>query len=183
MGHRIAVMLTILGVCFLPACTTPPPVGTTPCPEVRLPAPPEEGARHYLGLPAGMEEFTFADISAKVLVVEMLQVQCPHCQGEAPSVNEFYQLVKKRGLADRIKVMGIATGNTPFEVDLYRRRYQVPFPLIADPGGRQLSVAATPTFFVIEPHADGGQVLYEKKGGLPGGEKFLNLIIERARLE
>ncbi len=101
----------------------------------------------YLGLDAGAR-FTPGQISAELLLVELLNVHCVHCQQQAPSYNELYKLIETTPAArGRIKLLGIAVGNLPEEVAAFRRTYQVPFPIVADPSfaaHRALGGSATP---------------------------------------
>ena len=67
-----------------------------------------------------------------------------------------------------MKLIGIGTGNTPYEIDLFREKYSVPFPLIPDQDmsiGRTLGVRGTPTFIGIELNADGTQHDFYFKSG------------------
>jgi hypothetical protein len=104
-----------------------------PFPEIRRPVPTDPAARAYLGIPAG-EIFTPSQVRAEVMLVELLNVHCPHCQMQTASFNELYQLIETNfGTRDRIKLLGIAVGNLAEEVQTFTQRYQVRFPVLADP--------------------------------------------------
>ncbi|MBM3299206.1 MAG: hypothetical protein FJY85_04565 [Deltaproteobacteria bacterium] len=56
-------------------------------------------------------------------------------------------------MKDRVKILGIGTGNTPFEVDVFRKKYEIPFPLVPD-DDMVLKRASpdqirTPTFVIV----------------------------------
>ena len=147
-------------------------------PELSIPLPATIAERQYLGLTTKFGHFSLADIKAKVVVLEMILVQCPHCQHEAPQMNRFYELVKEHGLLPQIKFLSIAMGNTPLEVGLYRERYQVPFPIIPNPGRYILTVDATPTLYLLRPQPNGeSQILFAAVGRLPKPAALLQKAI------
>jgi peroxiredoxin len=155
-----------------------------PFPEIRLPAPTESAARDYLGI-AGREFFTPSQIKADVLLVEILNVYCPHCQMQMASFNELYNLIEKNaGTRGRIKMLGIAVGNLPDEVQTFTQRYQVPFPVLADPrfqAHRAIGGSATPFSIYVRQDKPG------KPGVVAGthlglNTRYENLFAELQRL-
>lgn len=116
-------------------------------PEIALPAFASTEDRSYLGLNDGAT-FTLSQITADVLLVELLNSHCAHCQMQSPSYAELFRLIaadpETKG---RIKMLGIALGNLPQEVQAFRDRYPVPFPVLPDSRfmtHRALGVNATP---------------------------------------
>lgn len=102
-------------------------------PEVQLEAPASVADRAYLQLTAS--SFTPSQIGAKVLVIEFLNVHCPHCQMQTPAYNELFKLIEANPeTRGKIKMLAIAVGNLEREVATFRARYLVPFPILADPG-------------------------------------------------
>lgn len=131
--------LTLLSILLLALFASPCPadqelaVGDA-FPEVALPTPPAAADRSYLGL--GPEEFFSASqVGGELLLVELLNVHCPHCQMQSASYNELYKLIEadphSRG---KIRMLAIAVGNVADEVSKFRSRYQVAFPILPDPG-------------------------------------------------
>jgi peroxiredoxin len=118
-----------------------------PFPELSLPAFTSTADRSYLGLDdeAG---FTPSQIKADVLLVELLNVHCSHCQKQTPSYSELFRLIEADpATKGRVKMLGIAVGNLPQEVKSFRERYPVPFPVIPDQrftAHRALGASATP---------------------------------------
>jgi thiol-disulfide isomerase/thioredoxin len=102
-------------------------------PEIPLQTPSNSAERIYLGLPEG-KTFTFKEIKAELVLVEILSVYCASCQSQAPSYNKLYDLIendpKSKG---RIKMLGIAVGNGDLEIADFRQRYKIPYPIVPDP--------------------------------------------------
>ena len=81
-------------------------------PETPLPVPEDRGYRHYLGTSEGYH-FTLKEVSANLIVVEILSVHCPSCQRQIKAYNELYDLIDADPqTSGRIKIIGIAAGNT-----------------------------------------------------------------------
>ena len=102
-------------------------------PDTPLRTPANREEREYLGLAEG-EFFRLSEIKADLVLVEILSVYCPTCQRQVSPYNELYTLIEKdpktRG---RIKMIGVAAGNSDIEVKHFRDKYQVRFPIIPDP--------------------------------------------------
>jgi peroxiredoxin len=113
---------------------------------------------------------------------------CPHCQREAPTVNRLYEKIENTpSLKGKIKMIGIGVGNSPFEVDVFKKRYHIPFPLFPDGDfvvHKAFGEVRTPCFVGVRLHKDGtDRVIYEKVGGLEGVDHFLNLILKGSGID
>jgi peroxiredoxin len=155
-------------------------------PELQLPQPKNPDQRDYLGL-SGQDPFTVGDIDAEVVIIEIFNMYCPHCQREAPNLNAFYQRVEQSPrLKGRLKVIGIGAGNSPFEVDHFRKTYQIPFPLFPDPDyaiHQALGEVRTPYFFGVRPGAGGGaKVFFSKLGGSRRALQILDELVKQSGL-
>ncbi len=156
-------------------------------PYLRLPSPGNEAHLVYLGI-GDDETFAFAEIKTRILIIEVFNFYCPHCQAEAPTVNHLYrQIENDPRLRDQIKIIGIGIGNTPYEVSTFRQRFAIPFPLFADRSrviSKQLEVRQTPTFIAWRYHPDGriDPILFAPG---PVGEvaQFLERVVHAAGLE
>jgi len=128
-----------------------------PFPDISLSAPQAPQDRSYLRL--GGSHFVPSQIDADLLLIELLNVHCPHCQMQAPAYNELFRLIEENPeTRGKIKMLGFAVGNLPKEVNIFRQAYQVPFPIIADPGfalWRAVGGSATPLTIYVRQDRSG----------------------------
>ena len=155
-------------------------------PLFELPIPETQADRAYLGL-SGSGTFKVGQIKARVVIVEVFSFYCPHCQRSAAQVNDLYQLIEKRAdLKNKVKVIGIGAKNSAYEVDAYRERYRVPFPLFPDEDmgiTEKLGVKGTPTFIGVTVDGKGNQKrVYFGEGGFQDNQKFLTEIVRLSGL-
>ena len=147
--------------------------------EIRLPTPESADRRAYLGLAPG-DSFRPAQVAGKLLIIEIFSMYCPHCQREAPAVNRLYQTIQASPeLRNQVKMIGIGVGNSAFEVDHFRKHYQIAFPLFPDEEfviHQALGGVRTP-FFIITAvgSTDAGKVLWTGSGTL----EPVNIVVDR----
>jgi hypothetical protein len=147
-------------------------------------APASDSERQYLGLSKEVP-FRLTQIKASVLMVEVFSMYCPICQAGAPEVNRLYTLIENDPkLRREVKIIGIGIGNTPYEVDVFRKKYGIAFPLVPDPESAIQKVTEqtirTPTFVVLG-RKDSGPigVLKVHVGRIGNIEDFLGSISGR----
>jgi len=168
------------------AWAAPPAVGEG-LPGMTLPAPAGPDHRAYLGL-AGEGPFDAAAVRAEVLLIEVFSMYCSYCQKEAPEVNRLYERAgSSPDLRDRLRIIGIGVGNTALEVEVFRKKYAVPFPLFPDPDftlHRALGEVRTPFFIVARRAAEGNGwvAVLTREGSMDGADPFLKRIREAAGL-
>ncbi len=156
-------------------------------PDIRLAVPEKEAEKSYLGL-SGKGTFALSDVKADVLIIEIFSMYCPYCQKEAPLVNQLFETIgKAEDVKNRIKVIGIGAGNTPFEVDVFRTQYAVPFPLFDDQSYdvyKRIGEVRTPYFFVLKLHPDrSNTIVYSKVGTIGDPAQFLAFVRDEAGLK
>jgi len=149
-------------------------------PVIKLPVPQTLAAKSYLGLTSG-ESFAVSQIKAEVLIIEIFNMYCSNCQREAPRVNELYRLINKdQNLKAKIKMIGIGAGNTPLEVEVFRKNYQVIFPLFPDDDyaiHKSVGEPRTPFFICVKRNADGSRrIFHTNRGGFPDAAQFLKQV-------
>lgn len=171
-----------------PVCSAKePPAEGGPLPVIKLQVPKSPEARNYLGL-EGEGTFTIPKIKAKVVIVEIFSMYCPYCQKEAPTVNELYNAIETNpNLKGKIKIIGIGAGNTPMEVDVFRKKFQIAFPLFPDADYSIHKVCGevrTPYFIGVKINENGShEVIYSKLGSIEDANKFLDLILQRSGIK
>lgn len=179
--------LVFMGCAALSFAATGPPLTGEPFPDLKFPVPKESRHLKYLGLgPKAGPRFNLGQVRAKVVILEVFSMYCPYCQNEAPGVNTLYRQIAERGLDGKVKIIGLGAGNSPFEVDIFRKKYGIEFPLLSD-DDLQLHTALgqvrTPYFIVVSLGSDGKQqVVYSKVGSIGDPGRFLDSILDAAGL-
>jgi peroxiredoxin len=178
------MLWTILAcLLFLPAflaAEVAPPAEGGKLPDIRLAVPADAGNQSYLGI-KGDGTFSLPQIKAPIVIVEIFSMYCPHCQKEAPNVNDLYSKIQSsERLKDKVKLVGIGVGNSPFEVTYFKKTYSIQFPLFSDAEfiiHKQLGEVRTPYFIGIKNHKDGTHtIFYSKLGAIADNASFLTLI-------
>lgn len=158
-----------------------PPQKSASFPAFELPIPGSEEWKTYLGL-SGTGDFKITRVATDVLVIEVFSMYCPHCQKEAPHVNELYREIEARpDLKGKIKIIGIGVGNSAYEVKTFQDKYEVPFPLFPDQEmsvSKHLGIMKTPTFIGVAINKDGThQDFYFKSGALGDIDEFITKMV------
>ena len=150
--------------------------------QLRLEGPESPEAKSYLGI-RGKEAFTLPTIAAKTLIVQVFSMYCPYCQADAPEVNKLYRRIQENPrLKNNVKIIGIGTGNTPFEVNLFKEKFKVPFPVFPDEKYSVQKACSkqirTPLFIVVKPDAakKGLTEVFVQLGKIGAAETFLKKI-------
>jgi len=101
------------------------------------PSTPEDMA--YLGLsdeltPARRsQKIAISDISTDLVVVEFMNRYCPSCQAQVPIMNRAFALIERKpDLKNKVKLIGIGSGNNDEELKGFRTEQGIPFPLFQD---------------------------------------------------
>ena len=156
-------------------------------PDMELTIPENQEHQQYLGL-TGEGTFKIPQIKAKVVIIEIFSMYCPHCQREAPTINEFYRKIENsKNLKGKVKLIGIGAGNSDFEMSFFKKKYDVPFPLFPDGDfsiHQKIGEVRTPYFIGLKIMDNGkATIFYSQLGGPKNAKQFLNRILKRSGLE
>jgi peroxiredoxin len=179
-----AVVLAVLVVVSsLSAANSPPIVGGM-LPDIELTMPKDSSEKTYLGI-SGFGSFKIPAIRARLVIIEIFNMYCPYCQREAPNVNQLYtKIAQDPALRDSIKIIGIGAGNSSYEVGIYKKKYNVPFPLFADKDYAiydKMGDLRTPYFIGVKINPDGThQIIYSKVGAFGDVDQFLSALMKLA---
>jgi peroxiredoxin len=181
----VAVFVFVFSAQPIGASSTPKQGGTLP--EMKLNVPKDPFLRSYLGL-SGEGLFEISEIKAEVVIIQIFSMYCPLCQREASRVNELYENIEKDpNTRGKFKLIGIGAGNSQFEVGIYMKTYEVPFPLFSDGDfsiHQSLGEVRTPYFIGVKINDDGShEIFYSRVGGFEKAKEFLQLMIELSGLK
>jgi peroxiredoxin len=181
--RRILKVLPVIGLLWTGAagpawCAGVPKKGDT-LPAFELPAPASEKAREYLGI--RQEKFRPADISCRLLLLEVIGVYCPQCYRQAPLFNNLFNRIEKGKLKGQVKMLALAAGGNENEIKYLYEQVQYSFPIVSDPQfavHKLLGEPRTPFTLLVDPN---GKVLHAHMGVVEDVDAFLKLINELAR--
>ena len=181
---NILIVLAIAAIGF--AQSSVPKIGGI-LPDIELVKSKDSADHKYLGLSSGGNIFKINQIKSKVVIIEIFSMYCPYCQAEAPNINKLNQLIENNpAYKDKIKIIGLGAGNTPFEVGTFKRKYTIAFPLVPDGDfklHKLLGETRTPYFIVVKLNGDNPpEVIYSKLGAIAKIDLFLSQIAKLSGL-
>jgi peroxiredoxin len=159
-----------------------PPVKGGKLPAINLPTPKDQNEKRYLGL-SGDGYFKIPQIKAQVVIITIFSLYCTICQSTASAIVELYHSIENDpDLKDKMKLIGIGAGNSPYEVEVFKETYNIPFPTFPDKDfnvHKALGDVRTPYFIVLKINPDGSdEVIHTQLGGVTEAGLFLKLILE-----
>ena len=153
--------------------------------DFKFKAPADPGQAAYLGL-APESDFKLSEIRAKAVLIEIFSMYCPHCQRAARDVNRLYERIRGSDHGDKVKMIGIGAGNSDFEVDVFRKKFAIPMPLLPDEDYTvydKLGDIGTPYFYLIRLGPGGSlDILFEHQGPYKDEDAFFKTIIQKSGL-
>ena len=179
LSARVLAVILFAALLYAPAAIAAPKEGDQ-LPKITLAKPGDSSQREYLGL-SGWGSFSVTDIKARIVLIEFFSMYCPHCQAEAPATRELYALVQAdRKLKDTVRLIGIGIGNSDFEVNLFRKKYSVPFPLFSDDDyaiQEKLKIQYTPHYVAVRIEGNGrARVVYSRSGGMNNPKELIDIL-------
>ena len=155
-------------------------------PEFTLIVPDNEEMRTYLGLKGEPgNTFSIQDIDADILLIELFSMYCPFCQEEAANVNSLYEAMLSFSTPEfSVKIIGLGSNNSAFEIDHFRNTYGIRFPLFPDQNMsifKLLGGKGTPGFIGLRKNADNTySIVLRQSGGFYQADEFLNELLHKS---
>lgn len=89
-------------------------------------------SRAYLGIP-WKKKFSLKDMKGTLFVFEVFSTYCLSCPKNIPVLNTAYASTKNDpAFKEKVKVVGIAVGNTASEMQQYNKEFKVSYPVLTD---------------------------------------------------
>jgi len=132
--HAVWIIFLSLILSYSLSWAETKPVGfAIPFPDLTFTQTLSKEEQAYLGLPQ-KKSFSIKEIRGNLILIEFISTYCVSCQRQAPIFNELYSSIEKDlRLRGKVKMIGIAAGNGVHEVEVYKKTYQVPYPIMGDP--------------------------------------------------
>jgi peroxiredoxin len=132
--HTVWIIFLSLILSYSLSWAETKPVGfAIPFPDLTFTQTLSKEEQAYLGLPQ-KKSFSIKEIRGNLILIEFISTYCVSCQRQAPIFNELYSSIEKDlRLRGKVKMIGIAAGNGVHEVEVYKKTYQVPYPIMGDP--------------------------------------------------
>lgn len=97
-------------------------------------------------------------------------------------MNALYGIIENsRKARGKVRIIGVGAGNNPYEVGIFKKKYQVQFPLFSDADfliHKKMGEVRTPYFVVVRILPDGSnRVVYSKLGSFGDPSRFLDSVM------
>jgi peroxiredoxin len=110
--------------------------------------------------------YTMSGLKGKVVLLEFIATWCPHCQDEAPTMNQLYETYNSKGvevLAINATPRGHDNSSPATTDDLiwFRDQFKVPFPMLFDKALKSTAdygILGYPSLYIIDKD---GKVAYQ----------------------
>lgn len=168
----------------LSADMKPLPVGQA-FPDIVFPGPITPAEAGQLGLPPGDKPFKAADIKAQAVILVVFSMYCPFCQKDGPELAKLNSLIAARGLSNKLKLAGLGAGNSAFEVNVFREKFRISFPLIPDmdfSAYKALGQVGTPFYYILKRQGQGFVIVDSQLGCMTSPEAFLDGVLAKTGL-
>jgi peroxiredoxin len=144
---------------------------------------PGKAAADYLGIPDS-ERTPLSGIQSQGVIINVYSLYCPPCNREAKRLNNLYSILLERGIP--LKLIGLAAGNAEAEVEAYRIKHDVPFPLFKDPDYAMHDATGklpVPYFYVVSLQGKSPTVVLSFVGEVTDEEAFLARALDALGLK
>ena len=151
-------------------------------PAISLPVPENLEEKIYLGL-SGQGAFKIQQVKAKVILIKIFNLYCPICQSTASAMVELYHQIENHpDFKGKIKLIGIGAGNSQSEIDVFKQKNNIRFPVFPDQDfsiHKALGEVRIPFFIAIKINRDRShEIVHTHLGGLTDIQGLLDMMYE-----
>jgi len=150
-----------------------------PFPKISFKDPVSHHAMSYLGLNR-RQNFSLDNMKGFFFIIEFFNTYCTSCPRDVPILNDVMTAIEQdASLKGRVKVFGIAIGNTVREVENYHTQHHVLFPVITDSDFTvhgALGSPRVPYTMFVKRTARGNIVVESHQGVLGSAEHVLKVV-------
>ena len=123
----------------------------------------------YLGI-SRKAAFNFREITGDIIIVDVTNTYCFNCKKNIPILNEVYKTIQNHStLKGKVKIVGIAIGNTIKEIESFKKEYKPLYPLIVDPdftAHKALGRPRVPYILTIRSNKAGDRIICKTHQGV-----------------
>ena len=133
----------------------------------------------YLGI-GQKKTFNIGEIKAELILIYFMNTNCIHCIQSLPTFNEILKTIEQQAnLKTKVRIVAIGVGDTPTEVETFKKKYGVPFPILSDQEYNAHKAAGEPRvpFLIIARKDRGGKwIVASAQVGLVGAMESRSIL-------
>ncbi|MGE4263660.1 MAG: peroxiredoxin family protein [Desulfovibrio sp.] len=144
-----------------------------------------KGEAAELGIKPDAKAAQLNDVQADAMVLVVFSMYCTYCQGEASELAALHALIKDKGLSGKLTLLGLGAGNSPFEVNVFRKKYGLKFPLLSDPdfaAHKALGEVGTPYYYILKRRGNEFVIVDQLLGCMTSSGAFLDSVLDKTGL-
>jgi peroxiredoxin len=159
----------------------PLPIGQA-FPDIAFKGPLSATEAKDLGVDAADKTIRFSQLKTEAIILVVFSMYCPFCQKEGTELDKMHKLIGQKGLADKVKLVGLGAGNSAFEVNIYREKFGLGFPLFPDQdfeAYKALGQVGTPYYYILKRRGSEFIIVDEQLGCVASPGSFLDRVLEK----
>ena len=124
-----------------------------------------------------MKAFKVSDIKAQMVIIELMSSRCPHCQANAPIMNDIYKKMQRDSSLADVKVFAIALADDKAGLETFKKQFKTSFPVLLDESleiTHSMTGLATPTTMIVS--TEESRILFIHAGEIPDADKFIKQV-------
>jgi hypothetical protein len=142
-------------------------------------------ARLYLEIPQ-KKKFTLKDMKGTLFIFEVFSTYCMSCPKNVPFFNSVYNLSQNdTALKGKVKVIGIAVGNTFDEAKKFGNELKVSYPILTDysfTAHKAMGNVRVPFTVFVKRNAKGkGEIVATHQGVYDSSEDVMKIVQDALR--